>query len=75
MSRPGATTASGRRGLSPWDIAAGILLVREAAAIVSEIEGGEAMLASGNVLAANDRLHGEISRLLTGKQLLARRGE
>ncbi len=63
------------RGLSPWDLAAGLIIVREAGGYVSEIEGGEAMLASGSVLAANDRLHGEISRLLTGKKLLARRGE
>ena len=51
-------------GLSPWDIAAGILLVREAGGYVTELDGGRDMLASGNVLAANDHLHGEIARLL-----------
>ena len=52
--------------LSPWDIAAGLLLVREAGGYVTEVDGGNAMLASGSVLAANDRLHGEIAQLLTG---------
>ena len=55
------------RGLSPWDVAAGILIVREAGGYVSEIEGGSDMMASGSVLAANDRLHGEIAALLTGR--------
>ena len=52
--------------LSPWDIAAGLLLVREAGGYVTELDGGHAMLASGSVLAANDRLHGEIAQLLNG---------
>src|SRR6202521_4714611 len=44
-------------GLSPWDIAAGILLVREAGGYVSDLAGGHDMLASGDILAANDHLH------------------
>ena len=44
-------------GVKAWDIAAGVLLVREAGGYVSEIEGGHAMLSSGSVLAANDHLH------------------
>ena len=43
--------------LNAWDIAAGILLVREAGGYVSDVDGGEQMLAKGNVLAANDALH------------------
>lgn len=50
--------------LKPWDIAAGILLVREAGGFVTEINGGDKMLQSGNVLAANDHLHGAIAKLL-----------
>ncbi len=45
-------------GLQPWDIAAGLLLVREAGGYVSEPDGGEDSMASGDVLAANDQLHG-----------------
>jgi myo-inositol-1(or 4)-monophosphatase len=44
-------------GLSPWDIAAGLLIVREAGGYVSDIGGGHGMMASGDVLAANDHLH------------------
>jgi myo-inositol-1(or 4)-monophosphatase len=44
-------------GLSPWDIAAGLLLVREAGGYVSDLSGGQTMMTSGDVLAANDHLH------------------
>lgn len=50
--------------LKPWDIAAGILLVREAGGFVTEINGGDKMLESGNVLAANAHLHAAIATLL-----------
>ena len=51
-------------GLKPWDIAAGIILVREAGGYVSEIDGGHDMLTSGHILAANDRLHLPLGMLL-----------
>jgi myo-inositol-1(or 4)-monophosphatase len=51
-------------GLSPWDIAAGILLVREAGGYVTDLAGGHNMLATGDVLAANDHLHLPLARLL-----------
>jgi myo-inositol-1(or 4)-monophosphatase len=44
-------------GLRPWDLAAGSLLVREAGGIVTEPDGGEGFLDSGDVLATNGRLH------------------
>jgi myo-inositol-1(or 4)-monophosphatase len=44
-------------GLSPWDIAAGAVLVREAGGRVSDPWGGESFLESGNVVATNGRLH------------------
>jgi myo-inositol-1(or 4)-monophosphatase len=44
-------------GLCPWDIAAGMLLVREAGGYVSDMAGGHDMMASGDVLAANAHLH------------------
>ena len=40
------------RGLKPWDVAAGILLVREAGGFVEPLHGEE-IFASGSVLAAN----------------------
>jgi myo-inositol-1(or 4)-monophosphatase len=51
-------------GLSPWDVAAGIVIVREAGGYVTEIEGGHDMLRSGNVLAANNHLHLPLGALL-----------
>jgi myo-inositol-1(or 4)-monophosphatase len=51
-------------GLSPWDIAAGILLVREAGGYVSELRGGRDVLATGDILASNDPLHKPLGDLL-----------
>jgi myo-inositol-1(or 4)-monophosphatase len=51
-------------GLSPWDIAAGIIIVREAGGYVTDLAGGHGMLESGDVLAANDHLHLPLAGLL-----------
>ena len=51
-------------GLSPWDIAAGLLLVREAGGIVSDLRGGQAMMTNGDVLAANGHLHLPLAALI-----------
>lgn len=50
--------------LRPWDIAAGILLVREAGGEVSEIGGGRKMLDSGAILATNGLIHKKVDALL-----------
>jgi myo-inositol-1(or 4)-monophosphatase len=52
------------RDLSPWDIAAGMLLVREAGGFVSDLDGREPALAKGQVAAGNDTMHREILQLL-----------
>ena len=44
------------QGLKPWDIAAGILLAREAGAAVTDLRGGDAMLATGDIVAASPAL-------------------
>jgi myo-inositol-1(or 4)-monophosphatase len=49
-----------------WDVAAGILLVREAGGFVTDFRGSEAGLANGQVLAANDQLHSKLHRLVAG---------
>jgi myo-inositol-1(or 4)-monophosphatase len=51
-------------GLFPWDIAAGLLLVREAGGFVSDLAGGQTMLTSGDVLAANSHLHLPLAALI-----------
>ncbi len=40
------------RGLKVWDIAAGVLMVREAGGRVEDLDGGPDVLATGNILAA-----------------------
>ena len=44
-------------GLSPWDMAAGILLVREAGGHVTDAKGGKRMLESGDIVAGNAQIH------------------
>ena len=51
-------------GLQPWDIAAGIVIVREAGGFVTECDGGADMLRSGSVLATNDGLQVPLAKLL-----------
>jgi myo-inositol-1(or 4)-monophosphatase len=51
-------------GLSPWDIAAGILLVREAGGAVTDVEGGERMLESGTLIAGSPALMQPLAKLI-----------
>ena len=43
--------------LKIWDIAAGVLIVREAGGMVTECEGGSGMLTSGSIMAGNSDIH------------------
>jgi len=52
------------RNLSPWDIAAGQIIVREAGGMVSGIEGHDNSLTTGNVVCGNDYVHGELVKIL-----------
>ena len=52
------------RKLGPWDVAAGIILVKEAGGLVSDFESSNTMLKTGNIVAANDRLHGPLLKEL-----------
>lgn len=49
------------RGLSPWDIAAGVILVEEAGGQVSAYDQTPLDLASGRILATNGKLHSALS--------------
>ena len=65
-----ASVAAGRldgyweEGLSPWDVAAGLLLVREAGGFATDPEGGMDVLASGHVVAGNERIHKQLMAVL-----------
>jgi myo-inositol-1(or 4)-monophosphatase len=53
-------------GLQPWDIAAGILLVREAGGFVGDFAGRDRALESGQVLATNEGLQTRLHKLIGG---------
>jgi myo-inositol-1(or 4)-monophosphatase len=65
-----AWTAAGRfdgyweRGLHAWDLAAGIVILREAGGYVSDAEGGQRMLESGSVVAGNEAIHRKLLKLI-----------
>lgn len=54
------------RGLKSWDVAAGVVLVREAGGQVSGLDGGSGYLEGGQILASNNHLHSAMLGLLTG---------
>ncbi len=56
----GRLDAYWERSLSPWDMAAGIALVREAGGFVTDVEGGEAMLTLGGIVAGNEAIHRDL---------------
>lgn len=50
--------------ISPWDIAAGAVLVREAGGFVTALDGGREFLTTGNILAATPEMHDAVGRIL-----------
>jgi myo-inositol-1(or 4)-monophosphatase len=52
------------RNLSPWDMAAGQIIVREAGGTVSGLLGDHDALASGNVVCGNEYVHAELVKIL-----------
>ncbi|MEO0754537.1 MAG: inositol monophosphatase family protein, partial [Pseudomonadota bacterium] len=59
------------RGLKPWDIAAGIVLVKEAGGAVDEMDGGN-VLSTGSVLASNGHLQDDLLKRLRRAKAFAR---
>ncbi|HRP23576.1 MAG TPA: inositol monophosphatase family protein [Thauera sp.] len=72
IRRPGAAAldlayvAAGRldgfweMGLSPWDMAAGVLLIQEAGGLVSDLSGEGNFLTTGNVVAGSPKIFGQM---------------
>jgi myo-inositol-1(or 4)-monophosphatase len=52
--------------LNFWDIAAGLILVREAGGFITDFRGGDAGIARGQILAANGELHSRLHKLVAG---------
>jgi myo-inositol-1(or 4)-monophosphatase len=65
-----AWTAAGRfdgfweRGLRAWDIAAGIVILREAGAYICDGDGKERMLEQGSIVAGNEAIQAKLLKLL-----------
>lgn len=52
------------RGINPWDITAGMVIVQEAGGMVSSYDGSPLELSTGRILATNGKIHGELSQAL-----------
>jgi myo-inositol-1(or 4)-monophosphatase len=52
------------RNLSPWDFAAGVLMVREAGGYVTDLDGNERTMEPGDIIAGNETMHGEVMKLV-----------
>ena len=52
------------RDINPWDMTAGLILVREAGGFVSDCDGGDEMMTKGHVVAGNETIQKEILRVL-----------
>ena len=50
--------------LAPWDVAAGVVLVREAGGSVTTLDGSDDVLRHGSIVAGNPALHGWLMELL-----------
>jgi myo-inositol-1(or 4)-monophosphatase len=76
IRRPGAAAldlcyvAAGRldgfweMGLSPWDMAAGSLLILEAGGLVSDFDGEPNYLGAGHIVCGNPKVHGQLLALV-----------
>jgi myo-inositol-1(or 4)-monophosphatase len=79
VRRPGAAAldlcyvAAGRldafweTGLSPWDMAAGSLIIREAGGIVSGLDGSENFLETGHMLCGTPKIYAGLARLCSAE--------
>jgi myo-inositol-1(or 4)-monophosphatase len=65
-----AWTAAGRfdayweRNIKPWDMAAGILMIRESGGTVSDLEGSDQMMDTGDIIVGNKEIHKALLPLL-----------
>jgi myo-inositol-1(or 4)-monophosphatase len=52
------------RNIKPWDMAAGLILVREAGGFVSDCDGGNEMMTKGHIVAGNEAIQKAVVRVL-----------
>ncbi|MDR0997053.1 MAG: inositol monophosphatase [Zoogloeaceae bacterium] len=51
-------------GLSPWDVAAGGLLITEAGGLIADLEGGEDWLETGNLIAGTPKIFEQLRKIV-----------
>jgi len=86
IRRPGAAAldlanvAAGRMdgfweiGLSPWDMAAGALMVQEAGGLVGDLQGNDGYLEKGMIVAANPKIFPQMLHVIASHLTPALRG-
>lgn len=52
------------RGLKPWDMAAGMLLIAEAGGYIADIDGGNRIFETGGILAGNEMIQKKLAAVL-----------
>ncbi|HEU5273410.1 MAG TPA: inositol monophosphatase family protein [Xanthobacteraceae bacterium] len=60
----GRLDAYWERNLSPWDMAAGLLMVREAGGFATDLDGRDDMLTNSEIIAGNETIHRELMALV-----------
>jgi myo-inositol-1(or 4)-monophosphatase len=55
------------KGLSPWDMCAGALLIREAGGLVGDYQGNDGFLDKGEIVAANSKIFAALLKTLHSK--------
>lgn len=55
--------------LSPWDIAAGALLIKEAGGLVGDIYGGEKYLETGHIVAGNNKIFKALLQVIKAQSI------
>jgi myo-inositol-1(or 4)-monophosphatase len=51
--------------LSPWDIAAGCLIITEAGGLVGDLEGNDTYMRSGHIVAGNPKIFGQLLQVIS----------
>lgn len=76
LRRPGAASldlayvAAGRydgfweAGLKQWDMAAGVLMIQEAGGLVTDFDGGEGYMQTGNVVGGNPKIFSQLLQII-----------
>jgi len=52
--------------LAPWDVAAGVLILREAGGVVTRIDGSDDVIGRGSLLAGNPHIHAALAAIMAG---------